>query len=68
LAADDKRPRWRVDRGARLDVVRSGDSFILTIGPVFLCLDREAAEELVCLLADALEPADPPGVSPTDSN
>jgi hypothetical protein len=68
LAADDKRPKRRFDRRARLDIVRSGEGFIMTIGPVFLCLDREAAEELMCLLADALEPGDPLGVIPTDSN
>ncbi len=68
MAADDKSPKWRFDRAARLDIVRSGEGFIMTIGPVFLSLDREGAEELMCLLADALEPADPLGVISTDSN
>ena len=40
----------------------------MKIGPMFLCLDREAAEELMCLLADALEPGDPLGVIRADSN
>jgi hypothetical protein len=42
----------------RLDVVPSDDGFIVRIGAVCLSLDRDAAEELMCLLADALEPGD----------
>ncbi|HSS40497.1 MAG TPA: hypothetical protein VLT58_17155 [Polyangia bacterium] len=41
---------------------------MLTVGPVSMLLDREAAEELTCLLVDALEPTEPPDASTTDSN
>jgi hypothetical protein len=45
-----------------LDVAPSKHGFILRIGPVFLSLDRHAAEELMYLLAEALEVADPLGI------
>ena len=40
-------------------VTTSGDGFILVLGMVYLHLDREAAEDLVCQLAEALEPDEP---------
>jgi hypothetical protein len=42
-----------------LDVVPSKHGFILRIGPVFLSLGRQAAEDLMYLLAEALEVAEP---------
>jgi hypothetical protein len=51
-----------------VDVVSSARGFVLTVGPVSLLLDREAAEELTCLLVDALEPTEPSDVNTTDSN
>jgi len=44
-----------------LDVAPSKHGFIVRIGPIFLSLDRHAAEELMYLLAGALEVADPLG-------
>lgn len=52
----------------RLEVVSSAAGFLLKVGPVTLLLDREAAEELMCLLAEALEPGDPLDIATTDSN
>lgn len=46
-------------RTTQIDVVPSGSGFLLTVGPVTLMLDRESADEILCLLADALEPTDP---------
>jgi hypothetical protein len=68
LAADDKRAKWKIGRDVRLDVLAADDGFIVAVGPAFFLLDREAAEELVCLLADALELGDPTRVVATDSN
>jgi hypothetical protein len=51
-----------------LGVVSSARGFVVTVGPVSLLLDREAAEELTCLLVDALEPTEPSDASTTDSN
>jgi hypothetical protein len=45
-----------------LDVASSKHGFIVRIGPVFLSLDRHAAEELMYLLAEALEVGDPLGI------
>ncbi len=50
-----------------LDIAPSKHGFILRIGPVFLSLDRLAAEELMYLLAEAMEVADPLGIA-RDSN
>jgi hypothetical protein len=68
LAEDGKRPRWRVDRGSRLEVLEAGSEFIVVIGSAFFWLDRDAAEDLMCLLADALESSDPLTALPRDSN
>jgi len=53
---------------SHLAVVSSARGFVVTVGPVSVLLDREAAEELTCLLVDALEPTEPSEVSTTDSN
>jgi hypothetical protein len=45
-----------------LGIAPSKHGFILRIGPLFLSLDRHAAEELMYLLAEALEVADPLGM------
>jgi len=66
--ADGKRPTWRVDRGARLEVLASSGGFIVVIGPAFFWLDRDAAEDLLCLLADGLEASDPLAAFPRNSN
>jgi hypothetical protein len=68
LVADGKRPAWRVDKGARLEVLASGGGFIVVIGPAFFWLDRDAAEDLMCHLADALESGDPLAALPRGSN
>jgi hypothetical protein len=52
----------------RFDIIPSDDGFILRVGAVVLCLGREAAEELMGLLADALEPEDRQGIASTPSN
>jgi hypothetical protein len=62
-----KREQFRIRRN-RLDVVTCDDGFLVTIGPVSLLLDRAAAQEVMCLLADALEPGDPLDISPVSSN
>jgi hypothetical protein len=54
--------------GARVDILSSGDGFLLTLGPVSLVLDRETAEEVMCLLADALEPNEPFDLAQSGSN
>ena len=51
-----------------LGVVASPRGFVVTIGSVSMLLDREAAEELTCLLVDALEPTEPSDVSTNGSN
>ena len=53
---------------ARLDTLAPRDGFLLTLGPVSLVLDRETAEEVVCLLADALEPGEWTDLALTGSN
>ena len=52
----------RTRRIFALDVAPSKHGFIVRIGPMFLSLDRHAAEELMYLLAEALEVADPLGI------
>jgi hypothetical protein len=53
---------------SQLGVVSSARGFVVTVGPITVLLDREAAEELTCLLVDALEPTEPSDISTTDSN
>ena len=67
MATHERRP-WKIERGAHLDVLASGSGFIVAIGPAFFWLDREAAEDLLCLLGAALGSDDPQGVPPNDSN
>ena len=74
----DGRPKLAVKRNNKKDkprivnshlgVVSSDRGFVVTVGPVSVLLDREAAEELTCLLVDALEPTEPSDASTTDSN
>jgi len=45
-----------------MDVAPSKHGFIVRIGPMFLSLDRHRAEELMFLLAEALEVGDPLGI------
>jgi hypothetical protein len=52
----------------RLEVAPAAGGFLVTVGPVSLLLDRTAAEELMCLLADALEPGDPLDLVATGRN
>jgi hypothetical protein len=67
IIKSDKRRTVR-RRHVRLEIVSSAAGFLLRAGPVSLLLDREAAEELMLLLADALEPSDPLGIARTGSN
>jgi hypothetical protein len=53
---------------SRLEVISSARGWLVTVGPVTLLLDREAAEELTCLLLDALEPRVPLALARTGSN
>jgi hypothetical protein len=41
---------------------------VVTVGPVSLLLNREAAVEIMCQLAEALEPGDPIDVATAGSN
>jgi hypothetical protein len=50
------RPRHLSDRPA---IVFFGDKLMVEIGPVSMFLDRKTAENLMCDLANALEPGDP---------
>jgi hypothetical protein len=68
IVADGKRLNWRIDRSSRLEVLPSGSGFIVVIGPAFFWLDRDAAEDLMCFLADALESGDPLATLPRGSN
>ena len=45
-----------------LDVTPFQKGFIVRIGPMFLSMDRHGAEELMFLLAEALEVGDPLGI------
>ena len=67
MATHERRP-WKIDCSARLDVLPSGGGFIVAIGPVFFWLQREAAEDLLCLLGAALDPDDPRDLPPGNSN
>jgi hypothetical protein len=58
VTKNEKKHRLR-NVGRRLEVGASGRGFLVTVGRVTMLLDREAAEELTCLLVDALEPRDP---------
>lgn len=66
MARGDKRSQSDA-RDVALDIVPNRRGFILKVGPVFLSLDRPTAEELLCLLAEALEVSDPLGIT-TGSN
>lgn len=63
----EKKHRIRNVR-SRLAVGASARGFLVTVGRVSVLLDREAAEELTCLLVDALEPRDPVDLTGTGSN
>ena len=63
----EKKEGFRLGR-IRLEVVPSAAGFLLRVGPLTLQLDRESTEELMCLLAEALEPGDLLDVTTTDSN
>jgi hypothetical protein len=63
----EKKHRFRNVR-SRLEVGASAHGFLVTVGAVTVLLDREAAEELTCLLVDALEPRDPLDIAGTGSN
>jgi hypothetical protein len=63
----EKKDRFQIVN-SHLGVVSSARGFVVTVGPVSVLLDRQAAEELTCLLVDALEPTEPPDVSTTGSN
>ncbi len=52
----------------QLAVRPSEGGFSVTLGSVSLWLDRDTAEELMCLIADALEPGDPLWTASTGSN
>jgi hypothetical protein len=41
-------------RPAQVDVYPVNNGFVLKIGPAAICLDREAAEEILILLGEAL--------------
>lgn len=52
-----------------MEVIASGSGFIVVIGSTFFWLDREAVEDLMCLMADALETDDSIAAPrPRDSN
>jgi hypothetical protein len=69
LAARKTKNRDRfLHRNTTVEVFSSGSGFLLTVGPVTLLLDRESTEELMCLVADALESDDPLNIAPTGSN
>jgi hypothetical protein len=63
----EKKHRFRNVR-SRLTVGASARGFQVTVGRVTVLLDREAAEELTCLLVDALEPRHPLDITGTGSN
>jgi hypothetical protein len=63
----EKRHRFLNVR-SRLEVGASARGFLVTVGRVTVRLDREAAEELTCLLVDALEPRGPFDITGTGSN
>jgi hypothetical protein len=51
-----------------MEVIASDDGFIVVIGSAFFWLDRAAAEDLLCLMADALESGDPLATPPRPPN
>jgi hypothetical protein len=61
MALDDRSSQLNAE-DLTLDVASSKHGFIVRIGPVFLSLERQAAEELMYLLAEALEVGDPLGI------
>ena len=61
MALGDRRSQQHV-REIVLDVARSEHGFIVRIGPMSLSLDRREVEDLMYLLAEALEVGDPLGV------
>jgi len=63
----EKRHKFRNVRSG-LTVGASARGFLVTLGRVTVLLDREAAEELTCLLVDALEPRGPLDITGTGSN
>jgi hypothetical protein len=63
----EKKHRFRNIR-SRLEVGSTVRGFLVTVGPVTVLLDRQAAEELACLLVDALEPGAPLAITRTGSN
>ena len=52
----------------RLAVGPSAGGFEVTVGSISVWLDRDTAEELMCLIATALEPGDPLWNDSTGSN
>jgi hypothetical protein len=63
----EKKYRFRNVR-SRLEVGASARGVLVTVGPVTVLLDREAAQELTYLRVDALEPRDPLDIAGTGSN
>ncbi len=61
---DERRDHDRVE----LDVRPCGRGFVMTIGTLSFLLNRTAAEEILCLLADALERDDPLQLLSADPN
>lgn len=51
-----------------LEVSSSGNGFVLTVGGISVLFDRYAAEEIVGMLAEALEPTDPLELTKAGSN
>jgi len=51
-----------------MEVIASDDGFIVVIGSAFFWLDRAAAEDLLCLMADALESGHSLAAPPRDPN
>lgn len=49
-------------------VESSGGGLQVTLGAVSFCVDRDTAVELMCLIANALEPGDPLWTASTGSN
>jgi len=51
-----------------MEVVPSRGQFIIRLGSVFVALTRDSAEEMLCLLANALEADDPLEIVSSSSN
>jgi hypothetical protein len=59
LAFSKNEKRKKLEReDIHLEVSSSGNGFVLTVGPISVLFDRYAAEEIIGMLADALEPSD----------